>query len=1010
MKAFLSWGLRLFCALLVLIACQAHSQQTGGIFYHLTTKNGLSSNRVNEVLQDRKGYYWIATDDGLNLFDGTSCKIFRNIKDDSSSLSNNSCEYIVEDDLGNVWVGTQSGVSIYFVRQGKFRQVYLQNPQASWENANRIRGITQDNSGNIYICSYGFWQYNIYTGRWKTYLHDPENNASIPIGYYGQPVFDSLKKGVWLKGYSGYVFFDVASGQFYHKKYNPRKLALLDQEADEANMILDHQHRIWFYNPITRYLNFYSEPENEIKSIRSAGHLSDIRVLSIDGEQRIWIHKWTSPTLIYSIEKNTTDSSFLRYYHKQSALSDVSSFEYADHYGNFWICSNAGISIFSPEAQALHLIVPIHLPAHITCVAEKNEKTLWIGTHKGLYSYDDARGEVTKVNISYDSDSSIRCLLQSNDSILWIGESSNILLMKICNNKVLTKIVLSTNPQFMQEDSQGNIWIGTWRKGLYEFSSRGKFKTHLSTTEGPDFLYSNSLLCGSITPEKNNLWIGYNGGNGFSKISTSEHRIEHFKIDPGNKMKISNTINCVAQDEKENLWIGTYGSGLCYWDKLNHNVTNYSENSGLNGNYVNSVYIDDRSRVWTSTNNGLNILDTATRAVINVDVDLEQYSNDLIQNCVHRRDGKLLFFNHEQIVEIDHPSQFLISSYSYPLRLRSFKIFDKEYFTPGIEDQKSIRVSFRENSFSFEYSLLKSDPAGYVQYAYQLEGFDKDWNYARERHFANYTNVPPGSYTFRTKAADITGRWIYFSTPLKIRIEPPFWKRWWFISLAGAFVVVAIYLFFTYRIAQVHKMYSLRSGISKDLHDEIGATLTSISFLSEVAKKQSNSPAHIEHTLDKIGNYSREMIAEMNDIVWAINPINDSIGKIIERMQNFASPLLTAKGIRFSFKADEKIKEVPLSMKQRKNLYLIFKESINNAAKYANCTEVVTILAKVSGLVQLEIKDDGVGFNRSQNGQGNGLINMKQRAKDVNGRIDILSEWGKGTIIRVLMPITQNAD
>jgi ligand-binding sensor domain-containing protein len=1009
MKAFFFLGLLPLYSSLVLVADNVNAQRSGGIFYHLTTKNGLSSNRVNKILQDRKGYYWIATEDGLNRFDGTTCKVFRNIKDDSTSLSNNSCQYLIEDDLGNIWVGTQSGVSIYLAQEGRFRQVYLQNQQTSSENANAIKGIAKDASGNIYVSSYGFWQYNIYTGRWKTYLHDPQNVASIPIGYYGHLFYDSFKQGIWLKGYSGYIFFDPASSRFYSRNYNPKKMALLDEEADEANMILDQVHRIWFYNPVSHYLNYYSETDNKINSIQSTGPLYDIRILSIDDEQRIWIHHWISPSLIYSMKKNMIDSSFLKYYHRQSALSEVSSFMYVDHNGNYWICSNAGVSIYSPHSQSLHFFIPGPLPSHITSVAEQNEKKLWVGTHQGLYDYDLSSNQTKKINISHNQDSSVRCLLQPNDSVLWIGESSDLLLLKIESKKVIKKIMLSSNPQFLLADGEGNIWVGTWRGGLYEFSPGGTYKAHLSKGKAQNSLYSNSLLSGNFSPTKNCLWIGYNGGSGFSRLSTTASGIEHFKIDAGNSAKISNTINCIMEDKKENLWIGTYGSGICYFNPHSQTVTNYSENSGLNGNYVNSVFIDDSSRVWVSTNNGLNILDTATHAIVNVDVDLEQYSNDLIQNCVHRKNGKLLFFNHDQIVEID-PASFLFSPYSYPLRLSSFRIFDKEYFIPDVESQKSIRLSYKQNFFSFEYSLLKPNPNGYAQYAYRLEGFDKEWNYARERRYANYTNVPPGDYTFRTKAADATGRWIYFSVPLQIHIEPPFWKKWWFAGLMISLLVLSVYLLFRYRIRQVHKMYRLRSGISKDLHDEIGATLTSISFLSEVAKKQTDSPVHVENTLEKIGSYSRDMIAEMNDIVWAINPLNDSFGKIIERMQNFASPLLTARGMRFYFEFDEKMKELPLSMRQRKNLYLIFKESVNNAAKYSHCTKVIARLEKRHGFFQMEIKDDGDGFNRSGNGQGNGLQNMKQRAEEVNGRLYIFSEKGQGTIINLIMPITQNAD
>lgn len=194
------------------------------------------------------------------------------------------------------------------------------------------------------------------------------------------------------------------------------------------------------------------------------------------------------------------------------------------------------------------------------------------------------------------------------------------------------------------------------------------------------------------------------------------------------------------------------------------------------------------------------------------------------------------------------------------------------------------------------------------------------------------------------------------------------------------------------------------------MHDEVGATLTSISFLSEVAKKQldhetSNAPA-----LDKIGEYSRSMIAEMNDIVWAINPANDKFDKIVDRMQNFASPLLALRNIQFHFTADESLKATVLSMQQRKNLYLVFKEAINNAAKYSDASSVLVKIRRSNHSISMEISDNGTGFNAAKTGNGNGLNNMQSRINEINGKFFIGSFDGGGTQIQAEIPITQNAD
>lgn len=232
-------------------------------------------------------------------------------------------------------------------------------------------------------------------------------------------------------------------------------------------------------------------------------------------------------------------------------------------------------------------------------------------------------------------------------------------------------------------------------------------------------------------------------------------------------------------------------------------------------------------------------------------------------------------------------------------------------------------------------------------------------------------------------------------------------------TFIGTFLSV---LFFSAAIGQKLKEFyqrilEVRLKISQDLHDQVGATLTSISFLSEVAINQAPPEnTSIRSCLDKIGAYSREMISEMNDIVWAINPSNDKFDKLTDRMQNFALPLLSSRNVEFRFSRDVQLNEVSLDMQQRKNLYLIFKEAINNAAKYAECRNVQVKLDRGKEELLLDILDDGKGIPQETGLGGNGLKNMKHRAEELKGKLIVDSGKDKGTRIRLQIPITQIAD
>jgi hypothetical protein len=484
---------------------------------------------------------------------------------------------------------------------------------------------------------------------------------------------------------------------------------------------------------------------------------------------------------------------------------------------------------------------------------------------------------------------------------------------------------------------------------------------------------------------------------------------EHFKIRKDNSGDIQNVINCIFEDKSGDIWIGTFGSGLVKYISKTGQYINYSQKDGLSGNYINAITEDTSSRIWISTCNGLDMLDPVRETIYNTDIELEQPDNDLLSNCVTRQNGKYAFFARNHIVEIA-PDFYPVSSFPGPLLLSSFKIFDKEISFLDTIHQKPIPLAYNQNFFSFEYSILKLNPEGHVFYAYKLEGFDPNWNFSRDRGLAIYTNVPPGDYVFMAKAMDQTGNWKYYLNPVHVIIEPPFWKTWWFIIFIFTLIICSFYFLFRYRLDQIHKFYQLRSDISKDLHDQIGATLTSISFLSEVAKKQSGETPVLSRTLEKIGQYSRSMITEMNDIVWVINPLNDTFEKIVDRIQDFALELAVSKGMRFSMITDQTLLSSPLTMKQRKNLYLILKESINNAVKHSGCTELIVTMKKENGRLCIEIRDNGKGIPANVvDSPGNGLRNMRQRSKEIDINFRMHSEPGNGTLLYFEMPITQNA-
>jgi signal transduction histidine kinase/ligand-binding sensor domain-containing protein len=981
------------------------AQQNGSLFYRLTTENGLSSNHAAAVIQDREGFYWIATTDGLNRFDGSTCMVFRNQKNDAHSLSHNNCIFLLEDDAGGIWVATQGGVNRFDKEKKIFDRFYLEHPFLPFEKANWIRGLAKDNKGNVYVASEGLWQYNTASHKWTAYLNDQLNLESPPAGSLSSLQFDSLQHGIWMTGEAGYVFFDLDKKVFYHRQNNPKHWLLFTKNCGGDAILMDKTGSIWFKDCETAKLSCFNPKTNTIRPTSYKFEHGFFK-LSIDEEERIWIHNWGIRTLLYNPVSNELNTAFLTNHHPRSAADSIVYDLYLDKEKNYWISTPKGVSIYNPESQFVHYAVAPDdekTPVTISSVLEQNGKTVWLGTNKGLYQYDPKQARLNKAAPAFP----IHCMALVEDRWLWTGFRNQLFCLDLNKGKIIKKISLEGRIQFIKEDDQQSLWVGTWENGLYQFSKEGKLTGRATQGNGSSQnLWSNSLV-GMSPVYKNHFWIGYNGGNGFARFDLATKTLSHYKV--GSRAPVQNmcnSVSCIIEDEDQNVWLGTSGGGVVYFRPATGTFDIINQSDGLKSNYINSLLPDDSSRLWVSTSNGLSLIQRKTRQVINPDADLVFYSNDFVANGIKRKNKNLLFFSGNKIVEIVADHFFTIVKPSKIL-LSSFKVFNKEVAVVEGAAKNHIKLKYDQNFFSVEYSLLKAFPSVPVQYAYRLEGFDKDWNYVQERRAAYYTNVPAGNYTFNVKATDASGKWSYFSHPLAITVVPPVWQRAWFVTLSVLLLLFALYTGYHYRLRQLKKLYQLRTGISRDLHDEVASTLSGIRLYSEMAKQQleQKDTGQVQKSLEVISDNAAEMMQGMSDIVWAINPANDSLSKLLQKLRSYAIEMIQPANISFSMEVDEALPEEKLNMQERRNIYLICKEAINNAVKYSSAKNLTVAVKRSGSLINLMIRDDGIGFT-GEPVTGNGLLNMKMRAAQIGARIAINSGLSNGTTIEIQMKVS----
>jgi signal transduction histidine kinase len=286
-----------------------------------------------------------------------------------------------------------------------------------------------------------------------------------------------------------------------------------------------------------------------------------------------------------------------------------------------------------------------------------------------------------------------------------------------------------------------------------------------------------------------------------------------------------------------------------------------------------------------------------------------------------------------------------------------------------------------------------------------LEGVDRQWHHAGTQHFANYTDIRPGHYVFKVKASNNDGVWNNEPLVVNVVITPPWWQTWWFYTLCFLFVCGIIYLVYSIRIQQILKLYRLRSSIAKDLHDDVGSALSSISLLSNISQEaKTKARLEPEQIFSRIGDTSKRMIDLMDDIVWSVNPDNDRFSNMLVRMREYAVEMLESKNIDFSFHISKEVDELHIPMQTRKDYFLIFKEAINNLSKYSACSNARISIKKENKSIVTVISDNGKGFDPQIINSGNGLKNMQQRATSIKAKLNIETAGGNGTSITLIMP------
>jgi len=996
-------------------------------FSHITTEDGLSQNSVNCIYQDRTGFMWFGTQDGLNRYDGYNIITFRHDPADSNSISHSWIWDVYEDKEQNLWIATWHGLNKYNPHTNKFTIFLPDSTDSCAISGDRPAAICEDGQGNIWVGTWGGGLNKYINGqhRFVHYLYEPGNEYSLPNNFV-RALFTDKSGRIWVGTWNGLAMILDDEDSTHFQNYLTGDKTLKSKGARIMSIDEDTQGNIYagafgsglyYINPSNGIIRQYQHESDNINSIAS----DDIASVQVDKNGIVWVG-----TISNGLNSLNPHSGQIKLFNTNTGESDeiggneVYSIS-EDLSGLLWIGAG-GINILNPQNERFSVIkINKRHFKDVDAFCEDDKGNIWFASNQnGLMRYAPSGHQMVIFKHNLAEPFSLSCnsvsdIIHDKSGNIWIGTRRGGLNLYQPGTQTFrhfpekkadkTAIVTLKYINSLAANDKGQIWIGTYDRGLVRFDPiRQSYTYYQSDAWDPETLSGNNILH-LFMDSRQQLWIGIWGG-GLCSFNRKEGSFKRYMHDPKDPNSLSDNIvhviHEVVSDSGRVLWLGT-SNGLSYFmpDREKPVFHHFTTKNGLFSNVIYGIIDDNHGNLWLSSNSGLTKFNPVSGRSNHFNSGDGLQSNEFNSSACYRLKNGIFLFGGINGYNSFYPDSISESSYKPTLALTSFRVLNEEKYTSlQLSVINDIVLSYKENFFSFDFSALDFTEPSKNKYKYQLSGIDHGWIDAQSRHFANYTDIKPGNYTFRVRGTNSDGILSNKIRQLRIRIRPPYWQTWWFYVLMIVLVMTLLYGIHRYRVRKILELERLRIRIASDLHDDIGSALTRIAIHSEQLQSGKN-PGKVPGISKKIGTLSRSVISMMSDIVWSIDAHNDTWGNMLDRMKDEVYNTLLVKEVNttFNIKGIDESHKIPL--KYRQNIFYIFKEAINNIMKHSNANNVKIAMHKSPHIFEMEVADDGYGFDFEHVRYGNGLRNMKMRAENIGGILDILTETGVTVKLKV---------
>ncbi len=975
-----------------------------------STSQGLAANQVGRIVVDSRGFVWFLTPEGLSRFDGYRVTNFGT----AEGLPGRSVQALLETRSGAYFVGTGRGLSQFGAGAGK--QPFTTYAIGNSARDNNITALLEASDGRIWV---GTW------GKLFEMLPGPKFRQQAlpdpPPGTTGIDITDMAEDAC------GKLWLGTVSGLYVIAKEGAVQRIAKDDglPGDYVNaLLLGSDRRLWVgvRGGLAALRDGCSSGVPGVQQTYPAGR--NVAALAEGPDGSLWAGT------VNGLLRLLPDGASFQHLTRAQGLSDRSIFSLAiDKAGNLWAgTEGAGAMMIEPAGFTTFHDQDGLTSDRVWSVLGDGAGNVLAVAHTedlkefSLSIFDGARFhsmEAPQVFASYRNHrawGSHRILLESRTGEWWAATAGGLCRYPAVKadglrNRAPAECYARDAIIFqIFEDSKGGIWAsGQSPAGARLMRWDPDHQSIVPFEEFPQ----KDLVKSFAEDRQGNIWLGLWGTGGL--YCYDGHR---FTMTIPRDYAASGTIYSLLVDSQGRLWTGSE-SGLGLVENPGaapFGMRTYDQSNGLYGNSVHAILEDRDGYIYAATGAGVDRLNPKTGHFKHFSA-ADGVARGEVESAFRDNAGNLWFATAQGLSRLTPAaSRSPVKPTILITRLEaggaSFAVSQRgEMSISGIELDPS------RNQLQVEFVAFGGEPEADLRYAYMLEGGDSAWSLPQGQHVVNFAALAAGKYRFLVKAVNSDGLESVSPAEVDFTVLPPFWRRWWFEGLALVALASIVYLLHSYRVAQIVGIERMRTAIATDLHDDIGASLSQIAILSEVAQARSGAGHDNQlpqESMQRVAALARELVDSMSEIVWSIRAEPESLDAVVRRMREFALDLLVSQGIDFELRYPQVGEHVEnLSLQARRHLFLMFKECVHNSARHSGCTAVHAELKAAEREIVLSVRDNGRGLNGAEKppgcSGGNGIPGMRQRAESLGGSVEFLSKPGEGCAVSIRLPLRRGA-